>query len=389
MSGLVAVEFPLELEPSSVVAACQISTGTVAFPARPEARREWSALRDTLTATGADLLALPPPKSMDNVEQIVISRLVVRGVNTVIVLLAENLMPGEIERLNHVATAANVQLVLAYGLDCVDSIRASVNSAGGTLVASWDSLALNLPECVPPAEDLTDESGFPAEIPAADFPLFRAACRDLLPADQFARVDQVYREVFTDVRALTSHSDDALADYLRHRLAATDYASEGIVVARALQAATLLAGALVKIDIRGLELLILEARHRTLTATEAERLWKISSPHTAVACVLTDAGLALRLEELTAADIHPGGIAHAVVTDPTGLDLLDVLNRFNALTGTPEDSPLFQAGNRRLTAIIEEAANALGLPLWPAMARDTRRGDFWRHQRGLTTVDLT
>lgn len=98
--------------------------------------------------------------------------------------------------------------------------------------------------------------------------------------------------------------------------------------------------------------------------------------------------MAQDLERLTVRDIEHGERAHAAVRTDTGLRLLAVLREYHNLTGASRDASLFPVRNRKLTEAIEEAAGVLDLPLWPAMARDTRRTDSWRHNLGITTVDI-
>jgi hypothetical protein len=389
MTTILGTEVPEDVLLADVLTACTPDSGTVAIAARPESRRNFPLLRDLLTATGADLLAVPPPKSMEHLEQVAVARLRTRRAHTILVLLADYLSAPEMRRIHAIAMASSARLVLGYGFDAIDCVRAVVTDLGGDPCVAWADIAPSLPA---QAGDLCKvvpvASPFPPEVPSADFPVFRAACRRMLPAEQFDLVDAVYRDAFRHVRNAQLTHAEALEAYLRERLVDTVAPSEGIVIARAVQAAALTNHILVKIDLRALDLMILECRHRSLTDEELVRLWAITSPHVAVACVLTDAGLAQQLAALTTADIRPGGTAHNAVLSPAGLPFLAVLDEFNTQTDVAPDSPLFTWGNRKLTGVIERAATALGLPLWPTMARDTRRTNSWRHQLGLTVVDI-
>ncbi|MDP9371848.1 MAG: hypothetical protein M3Q65_05225 [Chloroflexota bacterium] len=233
------------------------------------------------------------------------------------------------------------------------------------------------------------------DLPAVDFPLFRAACRAQLDDEQFAYCDELYVRAARAYRAASPVRDADAKTVLDDLWRGCAGYQKALVVTRAAQAAALTAGWLLKVDMLRLAEHVSAARHRVLTDAELARLGVYADPRDSAPAVLFNAGLAFEeITRLRVADLSPDG---ELVGDPyQGTRLseesrrhLRALRCTGQLVGSAPGDPLLSGSWRSVRAALHRAAVDTGLPLdvnqhGPAV----RRADRWQHRLGVSLQNL-
>ena len=134
-----------------------------------------------------------------------------------------------------------------------------------------------------------DEKAFPP-VPADDFTLFRASCRDHLNAGDFATVDSCWWAAFAAARAWVSAAgaldEEVVSAYLRDRMTSVASYGEVLTTIRATQAALFHAGWLVKVNHERFTGSALQEPYGLLTAANAAALRGFVPPRLAAAATL-------------------------------------------------------------------------------------------------------
>jgi hypothetical protein len=261
------------------------------------------------------------------------------------------------------------------------------------------------------------------EVPSADFPTFRAACRQLLDSASFQQVDQLYEQTLGAARAwirdLVSDwyqgtgSDvididiDAVAVLLQRLTVASSSPSETLVRLRGAQAGLFRHGILLTLDLTSHAMIGLPDLRATLSPGVATRLRGLCTPEWTAATTLAllaepHAG---DLEDLDLGAVAPdasqvtiGGLKHLhVPTYARSLILVQLLKRRHQ--GAAMDAPLFsdKPGTQRfdlrpLASIVSLVAAKIGIspPRLTAEYRllPERLGSAWLARRGLTVTRI-
>jgi hypothetical protein len=155
-------------------------------------------------------------------------------------------------------------------------------------------------------------------VPLVEFPLFRAACRDLLPSDRFDRVDRTYREALASTRrwiAETTPTEASVACYLRGLIADAETLDDVLTRLRGAQVAFFLDWWLLKVDIDALAGARDEDSLSPLTP-ETVRLLRHYSSTTYPAVALLILAARPSLESLAAATLNDVAADGSVVRLP-------------------------------------------------------------------------
>ena len=162
-----------------------------------------------------------------------------------------------------------------------------------------------------------DTASFP-EVPAEDFPTFRAACRRLLDAASFERVDHAYRQSMDDTNAWLRPWNprgrrttpppltlDHIASHLQNLIVTSTGPADAVIRLRGAQAACFRAGWLL-----GFEPVVVNAKSGLVTlgpdldTTVAARLRRLCTPHSVAAMAL-----------FLATDLHSRALSHLDIAD--------------------------------------------------------------------------
>jgi hypothetical protein len=273
------------------------------------------------------------------------------------------------------------------------------------------------------AQPLQDQ--FP-EVPSADFPTFRAACRKLLDAASFQRVDELYNQTFSAARdwvrdhvsdwtvpsrPVDSIDTDAVAALLQRLTVTSSSPSETLVRLRGAQAGLFLHGILVTLDLSARSMIGTIDLRATLSPAMATRLRGLCTPEWTAAAALALlaeprigelAALDLRHIAPDAAQVTVGAVRDLHVPDyARSLILAQVLQRRRQ--GADMDAPLFvdKSASQRctetaLTMLVGSVATKTAMgSLMGSLHRGARflagpssLGAAWLARRGLTVTRI-
>lgn len=383
-----------------------VDAGVIVVTLRPATRRIGWVAHDVLAALGKTNLHAGTGRSSDRDWALVPVWLAAHRITDVVLCDTDHLPDDVAGHLLRGLTGARARVWVVAG--------GSVGEPTAAALANWpvahatlDELHAALPQPTggdtPAAAD--DTVPWPASVPDADFCVFRAACRDTLPAEAFATVDARYRD--THARAGTRLDADGVTDHtvrglLADEIAAAATQAELTTRVRAVQAAAFTRGGLLAVDLY--ELLAAQpAAPRQAAADPAtwRRLRAYRPPHRPVICALTAAGLAIDdLRAATVADAHPDGsrlaTADGGVALPEGsAPFLRAQRLHRLLSGAEPDDPLLASptgeplGERAVAATLGDAMRELGIPLLNGQAIRRRPGDSrWLAGRGFALTPL-
>jgi hypothetical protein len=251
-----------------------------------------------------------------------------------------------------------------------------------------------------------DADEFP-QVPADDFPTFRATCRRLLDPASFMRVDTVYRRAFSAahrwVRAQTANWHDrysgidaeAVGAFVRDLTAPSASPGETLVRLRGVQAALFLHGMLVTVDLRSRAMIGVTELRPTLSAAVADRLRAYCTPWwTAEAALVLLAepppgalsGMQIKDVAHDGAWVTIDGQQVSVPRYARSLVLAQRIDRCEQLDRAGEHTaaaqPLF--GDRQsVHKRHNRALDGLGAKPWPTGERGWGLGRAWLARRGL------
>ncbi len=265
--------------------------------------------------------------------------------------------------------------------------------------------------------DSNHETPFP-DVPAEDFPTFRAACRHLLDAGSFERVDSVYRQCMDDTdewlrpwkprgrRALPPSMElGDVAQHLQGLIVASSGSAEAVVRLRGAQAACFRAGWLI-----GFEPVVVASETGLVTlgpgldAAVARRLRRLCTPRSVAAMALFLVA-DLRSEglcRLDMADVDADGGAVAMRGGPRFAipDYAASLLRAQLLdrrwAGAGDSEPLFvhpRTGGRYVGSALRNILRAAGAKTGIAVGMHDSIGwphdaKSWLRRRGIALTQL-
>jgi hypothetical protein len=307
-------------------------------------------------------------------------------VRTLVVLDADRLPPPLWTLL------ARLSLELRLGLWLV--VRAAVpheriEMLGGGRRWTVAELLHHLP-LVPAHTDVSVDDRVP--LPDDSFLTFRAACSEVLPREQFAKADAVYRRAFWAThtwyrRARPTRSRTVVARQLRAVVTSSTSAAETLVRLRGAQAAHFLEGFLVDAMTVTWPPLV-DVPHVGLSRTVARRLRRLVTPTWVCALALAAAGVAEAgdLAALTLGDLNSdgrevviGGRWFDVPGYAAGLLRAQILARRDAGAGSSD--PLLVDGQgmpcrpHHIRKGMERATQH-GVVWWPDQRRWPLRNDY-------------
>ena len=235
---------------------------------------------------------------------------------------------------------------------------------------------------------------FPRVLPSADFYLFRARCRDLLAADEFAVIDQHYRHTFAAVARKPFADAAEASEQLAVMTAHSDNPGFALVTARAAQAAMFTHATLMKVHLPFFRSAVEAGHHRRLTDDELRSCYR--DPWRGAAVALYDADLsptdisALAMRDITdTGDLTDHAPEHLPLSHHARL-YLRALKHLRRTRGSPPSSPFFAQRSRDIAEGVRHAAVELNLPMRvPHQTERGRKTDRWQHGLGVTLLPLT
>ena len=390
-----------------------LPAGRVAVLARPAARRRRSLAHDLLAAVGVRADASGGAERDEGLQWLRAQLwLTAHRVRELIVLHAEWLSADVLAELLLLAAAANLRTWLVTELVEDDTPFADVLTGWTDRICSSADLTreLDLPDdnsTNVPAAPTQLPGPFPRQLPAEDFPSFRAACRRTLPDDQFTAVDELLaREAAALETALATGrpvSVQSVADWVhdRYRNLATD--TELLTATRAAQVVLFRRGWFLQVDTPGLLAAAADCpRPASRTAGHWSRLAVYAQPRRGAICALAAADLtatemaALRVGDITAdgAAVTHTGATRAIETAAQIYLRAQLLER--AADGAAAGAPLLVSDHGRAMAtrpiadVLTRVRVETGLAFTSRrVARERLAGDRWQTRWGISLQPLT
>lgn len=355
--------------------------GRLTLSARPGIRHSGWLARDVLAALGKRFTVAASGRSADGDWQLIPVWLAAHRIDDLVVFGINQLPPAVADDL--IAYTRSLGLRLWLIADGELPQRLTDTLAGWPIQTHTPSaLTDSFPHTPSLAEEEDDgwSERLEQQLPAADFPVFRAECRRLLDDRQFAVVDQRYRDAHTRTQRRLAELErleaGALARLARELLDECVTTTEMTVALRALQAASFCAGYLVQVDLPSL----LATGERIPTrAHRSHRTWKrlrcYRQPRPGAACALAAARLGLdQMTRLQLADLDEDATSVTVDGHPRRVERgADVLLRAQQLQrhaeGATDTDLLFTDSHgeplpqRRLADAITRASLEAGVAI--------------------------
>lgn len=336
-----------------------------AWAARPDDRLGASLIFDGLAATGVDWRVNPPLRvDIKNDGAHLVARLRVRGTNLIIITNAHYLVPPVRQVAINLAADVGADLVFSYE----DGHGTTLHSSGLLDDAErygWPCHPEDEPPFIVAAEPAAVEqaaqtdsgTSFPPVISTVGFGLFRAWNRELLTAEQFTQLDQLYCHVYRHTRDQAEPDTETVAR-LAHQHLNQPTRAQAVTALRAMQAALFRNGILWRLPLSNLDAWRESPDSITTTDQDYRRLTELNDPHTAAVAVLaslnipTDAMKGSRLDgtTITGPDID---------TTPVPEAALFVLRVAAEMNG----GPLVTRPERNINSAIRYLAQQFGFPL--------------------------
>lgn len=383
---IVTVELPTTIQPGELLNRGRGDATQVVVVARSGRNdRPAPLLRDLLTS-GFDAEPDQTRRRENELGRIVTARLTGIPVRHILVVCSENLSPSDVGLLVGLSQRCGTDLTLAYGIDAGAQVRAQT-ARNGAVDIEWDDLVLPDNRA---AEVAAEARPFPDRVPASDFPLFLHTASQVLSPEDYAIVSETYWDAYdTTLSAGLTTSEDA-ADHLQGLLAMVSSTAEATTIARGAQAAHVINGYLLKLDMRSLRLTVDEGHHRRLSSADLHALGALIEPWQSAAVVLSDAGVDnATMLSLTVGDIAQDGTPPQppLPLRDEGLAWLRVQRDYRRLEGATRDDLLLDVRDRQISTAMRAAA-ALGLGI-DTRRNFTRKPDRWRNRTGLVLKDLS
>jgi len=389
VTGLVRVPVPAGRAHAELFPDTDPDCGTVVFTARP-ARSAWPVGQDLLAALGKrdDVTGAGRRNNEDLL--LIQAWLSAHQIRRVLTRHADFLTPEVLDALTLLAAAASVELLLVHDEGTSQHVVDHTDRHGAP-TEDWASLARSMP--VDDRSGDAPETELPGYLPRVAFPLFRAACRDLLPRREFLLVDAIYTKAFRAWREQAPDTTTEAHSTLTRLLATVSGQAEAVVVVRACQASALVLGGHVKVDLRTLLTEVQAGRHRRLTPAQVRALRAYRPPWRSVAVILRDADLTnAQVQDLTLGQVDRTGALTGVPHEPFVAEALTYLRAqrtWRLLNGAAATDPLMEFTGRYLHNGLVRASVELNLPVSPAKTLlGNRRSENWQTVLGVVLVPL-
>lgn len=404
-----------------------LPAGLVAFQVRPATRRGSWLAADLHSALGVDQQLTGFGRPGEGDWALATVAVIAQRVGHIFVVDPWLLTPALLSELidNLQATGAVVWLVGRGGFS--DDQRTVIHgwvadlTDADTFLAAWaDRPDLTVqpgePSAATPSPNANapvpaDEDCWPRHLPDADFPTFRAACRDTLTAEQFAAVDAYLLASAKDARTwlagnLTRHhreDEETLALRLHALWQDSPTVPHFLVTIRAHQVAAFSLGWQLQVDVdQLLGTAAVSPRKAARTPAVWSRLRGYASAHRGAICALTASGIDIAdqldvpVEAVTDAGrvlVLPNG--RRVHVEDGAHHYLYAQQLTRLLHGAAGDDPLLAGpageplAERTIATVLLTARLDLGLNLTgPRVERRSPTGDRWTTRWGLSIQEL-
>lgn len=380
-----------DLRPSALNAP---RLGRVAILARPGARHRASLTTDLLRALGISESVTGVTRDDDLDWELLHIWLIAYGIRDVIVV--GTVAPEIVEDLALLTAGVGAEF---WYITCPPRRDEQVEAIAAWTFHEqhWDDL---------PADWMADVSlelsssladdGVLTCLPDDDFTTFRASCRRLLTAEQFAWLDQRLLSHYAAAKAELAHpSEQALAEWMLARYDSCATLADVQIMVRATQTALFHSGWLLTVD---LHRLISAAEDAPRRAQRTPALWRrlavYRQPHRSMACVCAAAGMSI--EEMVTAPIqaiHDGTIevgGRSFALEPGTEPFVAAMLALRELQGTADTDPLFAhpdgapINGRAIADAISAARRDVGLTVTSRrLSRSRPKADRWTQRWGL------
>jgi integrase len=249
---------------------------------------------------------------------------------------------------------------------------------------------------------------WPTTVPDDDFTSYRAACRDLLPTEEFQVVDTAYQHAFADARTLLAQlgpegvTEETVARYLGRRWQDACTMAHFITTVRATQAAFFLADTYLQVD---LDQLVGTATTMPRRALRSEATWRrlhaYPEPYRGAVCALAAAGMPVaEMRTLTVGnfDVATGTLwldGTIVELEPASLPFVTAQHALRRIQGAVDGDPLLPSktgtalSENTLVNVINTARRELGVAVAPTRQdRKAITGDRWTTRWGISLQEL-
>lgn len=383
---IVTSELPEHTQPGNLLAYGTRNAHRLVVVARPSRDDRVVPLLRDLVSAGRDIPPESIPRNEAMLARTVTARLAGIPIRQILVASSENLSPSDVDLLLALSRRTHTNLTLAYGIDTGERLREHTQRHGA-LDIPWDDLELSTPE-VP--EHRASIRPFPQRVPASDFPLFLHSSSTLLDVDDHTLVEATYWTAYDATLRAGITSTEQAAEHLQRMLAPVTSSAEATTITRGAQAAHLINGYLMKIDMHALRLHVDEGSHRRLGPDHLQQHGSLMQTWQAAAVVLLDAGYdieaALELDIANLADDGTPANPPAPLLDES-LPWLRVQRAYRQLQGAKPTDPLLGINSRDISA-AKRAAAALGIPI-DLRRNPQRKADRWQHRTGILLQELT
>jgi len=318
-----------------------------------------------------------PSNSLVHSEALLFAKLSASNASNILIMNCENLVDSTLEKLTLTAQATNTRMVLAYGIDAGQRVRewaASFNIPD----TDWQDLDL------PPANSTKPHCHvnlYPVDLPPDNFITFRSACQAFLTLDEFKVVDARYVEAFRKAHANVSDEPKRVQDLINGQLPKTYSTQEATIIIMATQAAFLLHGYFMKVDLDQLLSIISDKRTIGFDSDDWMTLLQLPETEAAALAALTHEGYSL--EDCAALTIFD----KPEIRNPYAQQILRMHKIFASIVQAEEH--LFKDTPVRWRKRIETTLRRVGLGLRtpsPSMKSENER---WQYKYGLYIQKVT
>ena len=358
-------------------------------------RRAWSLSQDLLRGLGARMDITGAGRRHDEDIRILTCWIKAYDIR-LIVMLNAHLVPDPrlLTFLLDLGNETGCDIALTIDENSATSVLDWVTDNGGTIDTSHGPLIERMNAAARPGHALpvNDATPFPRFLPDVDFYAFRGMCRDLLPSDEFAIVDDLYVRTFRAVTAEPFGDDEDASLRIRQMLSTATSEAEATTIIRATQAALFKGGRHLYVWMPTLRVAMQRDQHRRLTPAEIRTLRAYRTPWRSSAVVLHDAGLSTgQIADLTLADVQPTGDL-ATSASPLTEDARAYLRAHRHLRfmeGADQSDAFITAGRPALRAALRTTGRELVIPTVTAQTGfDETPDQTWRKALGVRVASL-
>lgn len=382
-----------------------VDAGIISLLVRPNARRVGWFARDFLAAMGKRRDVSGKGRNDQEDLALVPVWLAVHRITDVILAGAEALTADHLADLMLILASSRVRLWLVCDQQLGSGVTDLADEWPMTAVdrSAFDSRFSTRTRAV---IQMSSEVEWPAEVPFADFPIYLAEVRRLLPPNEARLVEAHYWREFDHTSrelAADSPTEESLSLYLRRRLGECVNEAAMITTLRAAQAAAFNAGWFVQADLsRLLASGVVDIAAVVNDPSTWKRLRAYRQPHRGAVCALTATGLdietqrRIRIRDVASDGSHVqvDGVATKV---PSGAEPFVMAQRLHRrISGAQLDDPFFAsqtggpAGARLLRQALIDAALELGVVLTQGEIISSSQPDHrWRRRLGVSIQSLT